>query len=81
MVKDFFILQGDIYEVYFSLLLRSTPVMIFSGHILFRIRKRSKVLKIRRNPIPSLCIDTPVLILKPKFKERAKTLSQLINTF
>ena len=41
----FFILHGDIYEVHFSLLLRSTPFTIFSGPIHFRMKKRWKVLK------------------------------------
>ena len=45
MPKDFFILQGDIHEVHFSLLVRSSPFTIFSGPILFRMRKRWKVLK------------------------------------
>ena len=43
--KGFFILNGDIYEVLISLLLRSNPFTIFSGHILIHIKKRWEVLK------------------------------------
>ena len=41
----FFILYGDVFEMLISQLLRSAPFTIFSGHKLFRIKKRWKVLK------------------------------------
>ena len=45
VVTRFLTEHGDMFEVLISLLLRSAPFTIFPGPILFRIRKRSKVLK------------------------------------
>ena len=45
VVTRFLTEHGDMFEVFTSLLLRSTPFTIFSGPIRFRIRKRWKVLK------------------------------------
>ena len=43
VVTRFLTEHGVMFEVLISLLLRSTPFTIFSGSILFRIRKRWKV--------------------------------------